>query len=147
MRFKEVTVPVFSAESAPANIRGALVMSWQMWLAFGLMLGFLANLVFVDAGQIAWRLQIVSAFIPAVPLLIGVYMVPESARWLVKKNRHTKAYQSLLKYRRTPLQASRHLSYIHVQLEEETRIASHMDVSKGTFFTKMGDPFSILRVK
>jgi hypothetical protein len=32
-------VPVFSAENAPANIRGALVMSWQMWVAFGIMLG------------------------------------------------------------------------------------------------------------
>lgn len=30
MGLKEVTVPVFSAENAPANIRGALVMSWQM---------------------------------------------------------------------------------------------------------------------
>jgi hypothetical protein len=32
MGLKEVTVPVFSAENAPANIRGALVMSWQMWV-------------------------------------------------------------------------------------------------------------------
>ena len=34
MGLKEVTVPVFSAENAPANIRGALVMSWQMWGEF-----------------------------------------------------------------------------------------------------------------
>lgn len=30
MGLKEVTVPVFTAENAPANIRGALVMSWQV---------------------------------------------------------------------------------------------------------------------
>jgi MFS family permease len=35
MGLKEVTVPVFSAESAPTIIRGALVMSWQLWTAFG----------------------------------------------------------------------------------------------------------------
>ena len=35
MGLKEVTVPVFSAETAPANIRGGLVMSWQLWTAFG----------------------------------------------------------------------------------------------------------------
>jgi hypothetical protein len=29
MGLKEVTVPVFSAENAPANIRGALVMTWS----------------------------------------------------------------------------------------------------------------------
>jgi hypothetical protein len=35
MGLKEVTVPVFSAENAPAIIRGGLVMSWQVWTAFG----------------------------------------------------------------------------------------------------------------
>lgn len=30
MGLKEVTVPVFSAENAPTNIRGGLVMSWQV---------------------------------------------------------------------------------------------------------------------
>lgn len=35
MGLKEVTVPVFSAENSPAIIRGGLVMSWQLWTAFG----------------------------------------------------------------------------------------------------------------
>ena len=29
------TIPIYAAECAPANIRGALVMMWQMWTAFG----------------------------------------------------------------------------------------------------------------
>lgn len=33
MGLKEVTVPVFSAEVAPTNVRGGLVMSWQVWTA------------------------------------------------------------------------------------------------------------------
>jgi MFS family permease len=39
MGLKEVTVPVFSAEIAPTRIRGGLVMSWQIWTAFGILLG------------------------------------------------------------------------------------------------------------
>ena len=35
MGLKEVTVPVYSAENAPAIIRGGLTMSWQVWTAFG----------------------------------------------------------------------------------------------------------------
>ena len=31
MGCKASTVPIYSAENAPASIRGALVMSWQMW--------------------------------------------------------------------------------------------------------------------
>lgn len=38
MGLKEVTVPVFSAEVAPTMIRGGLVMSWQVWTAFGIFL-------------------------------------------------------------------------------------------------------------
>ena len=36
---KSTTVPVYAAECSPAPIRGALVMMWQMWTAFGIMLG------------------------------------------------------------------------------------------------------------
>lgn len=34
---KSATVPIFAAECAPARIRGALVMQWQVWTAFGIM--------------------------------------------------------------------------------------------------------------
>ena len=82
MGLKEVTVPVFSAEVAPTMIRGGLVMSWQLWTAFGIFLGTCANLAVKDTGVISWRLQLGSAFIPAVPLLIGIYFCPESPRYV-----------------------------------------------------------------
>lgn len=81
MGLKGATVPIFAAENSPARIRGALVMSWQMWTAFGIFLGFCANLAVYNVGAIAWRLQIGSAFIPAVPLTLGIYFCPESPRW------------------------------------------------------------------
>lgn len=34
---KSSTTPVYAAECAPAAIRGALVMQWQVWTAFGIM--------------------------------------------------------------------------------------------------------------
>ena len=80
MGLKEVTVPVFSAEVAPTMIRGGLVMSWQVWTAFGILLGTSANLAVKDTGAISWRLQLGSAFIPAIPLVVGIFLVPESPR-------------------------------------------------------------------
>ena len=38
--------------------------------------GFSANLALYQTGRIAWRLQLGSAFIPAVPLIIGIYCCP-----------------------------------------------------------------------
>lgn len=81
MGAKGSTIPIFAAENAPASIRGALVMSWQLWTAFGIFLGYSANLAVARVGTIAWRLQLGSALIPAIPLLIGVYFCPESPRW------------------------------------------------------------------
>lgn len=38
---KSATVPIYAAEASPPSIRGALVMQWQMWTAFGIMVSFL----------------------------------------------------------------------------------------------------------
>jgi MFS family permease len=162
MGTKASTVPIYAAENCPAAIRGALVMSWQMWTAFGIFLGFCANLAVYDTGAISWRLQLGSAFIPAVPLVTGVFFCPgkrerqklqdlvntfsdtytESPRWLMKKGRYQTAFESLLKLRNNPIQAARDVYYIHVLLVEESRI-----VGKSNYITRFGELFTIPRVR
>jgi len=44
MGLKEVTVPIYTAEIAPHYIRGSLVMSWQLFTAFGIFVGSVVNL-------------------------------------------------------------------------------------------------------
>ncbi|EPE02860.1 sugar transporter [Ophiostoma piceae UAMH 11346] len=148
MGLKEVTVPVFNAENAPTNIRGGLVMSWQVWTAFGIFLGTCANLAVGKVGDIGWRLQFGSAFIPAVPLVLGTFFCPESPRWYMKKGKYSKAWGSLLRLRNTPLQAGRDLYYIHALLiqEEELVRAAGLDVH-GSMFTRFIELFTIPRVR
>ncbi|MCJ1408520.1 hypothetical protein MMC19_002595 [Ptychographa xylographoides] len=148
MGLKEVTVPVFSAENAPTNIRGGLVMSWQVWTAFGIFLGTCANLAVVNVGDITWRLQLGSAFLPAVPLVCGIWFCPESPRWLLKKRKHAKAYASLLRLRNTPLQAARDLYFINAQLIQEDELIEESGLSKnGNFFTRFGELFTVPRIR
>lgn len=113
-----------------------------MWTAFGIFLGFCANLAVYDAGSIAWRLQFGSAFIPAVPLVIGVYFCPESPRWYIKKGRYSDAFKSLCRLRNTPLQAARDLYYIYAQLLEEAEIIGH-----NNYVTRFIELFTIPRVR
>ncbi|KAK6440772.1 hypothetical protein LTR95_002996 [Oleoguttula sp. CCFEE 5521] len=148
MGLKEVTVPVFSAENAPTNIRGGLVMSWQLWTAFGIFLGYSANLAVYNVGKIAWRLQLGSAFIPAVPLLIGIYFCPESPRWYLKKKKPYKAYKSLLRLRNSPLQAARDVYYIQAQLDAEHRMMEEAGLLKtNNFFSRFVELFTLPRVR
>ncbi|THW76762.1 hypothetical protein D6D17_10408 [Aureobasidium pullulans] len=121
MGLKEVTVPVFSAEIAPPEIRGALVMSWQIWTAAGILLGSCANLVALEMSQnpdLIWRYQLGSAFIPALFLLISVMNSPESPRWLVRQNRVEEAYESLIRLRgrKNKILATRDLHYLCVKI-------------------------------
>lgn len=148
MGLKEVTVPVFSAENAPTIVRGGLVMSWQLWTAFGIFLGTCANLAVVHAGNITWRLQLGSAFIPAVPLCLGIFFCPESPRWLMTKKNHAKAYRSLLRLRNTPLQAARDLYYIHTQLVQEEVLIEEAGLLKtDSVFVRFFELFTIPRIR
>ena len=38
MGSKASTIPVFAAENSPAAVRGTLVMGWQLWVAFGILM-------------------------------------------------------------------------------------------------------------
>jgi hypothetical protein len=62
-----------------------------MWTAFGIFLGFCANLAVYQVGAIAWRLQIGSAFLPAIPLTIGIYfcpgMIPSNSSEILRFNK------------------------------------------------------------
>ncbi|QPG94048.1 hypothetical protein C2857_004309 [Epichloe festucae Fl1] len=143
MGAKASTVPIYAAENAPASIRGALVMSWQMWTAFGIMLGTAVNLaVFKLAGPLNWRLMLGAPFIPAVPLMFLIYLCPESPRWYMKKGRYQEAWKSLMVLRRDPIQVARDLYYISAQLEIEQSLIGHTNyVSR---FTQL---FTIPRVR
>ncbi|KAJ5641764.1 hypothetical protein N7490_005764 [Penicillium lividum] len=101
---KSATVPIYAAETAPPSIRGALVMQWQMWTAFGIMLGYVADLAFYqipDGNSIYglnWRFMMGSAMIPAIIVLTFAFSCPESPRWI---------------------QAARDMFYMHTLLEAE----------------------------
>ncbi|KAJ5165996.1 hypothetical protein N7492_006292 [Penicillium capsulatum] len=119
MGVKISTIPVFSAEISPASIRGGLVTSFQLWVAFGIFVGFCSNLIFYRIGPLAWRFQLAAAFAPAVPVLIFVWFCPESPRWLMKKRRYKEAFQAFCRIRNAELIAARDLYYAHCQVMTE----------------------------
>jgi hypothetical protein len=66
-----------------------------------------SNLMFYQVGENAWRIMLAAAFVPAVPLLIMVWWIPESPRWLMKKDRYQKAFRSFCRLRKAEIQAAR----------------------------------------
>ncbi|KAI0974943.1 sugar transporter-domain-containing protein [Xylaria arbuscula] len=123
---KSATTPILAAECSPPKLRGALVMQWQMWTAFGILVGYVADLAFYgvpDRGidGLNWRLMMGSALIPAVVVVALVMFTPESPRWYLTKDRYGDAYNSILKLRYEKVQAARDLFYMDalIQVEKE----------------------------
>ncbi|GAA95856.1 hypothetical protein E5Q_02513 [Mixia osmundae IAM 14324] len=122
---KSATVPVYAAECSPPAIRGALVMMWQTWTAFGIMIGYVADLVFYNVKDTAhvtglnWRLMLGSAGFPAIIVCVQVLFLPESPRWYMLRNRHRSAFESIRRLRYDDIQTSRDLFTMHCLLEAE----------------------------
>lgn len=112
---KSATTPIYTAECAPRRIRGALVMQWQVWTAFGFVLGYLADIGFYyvpnrpSIDGLNWRLMLGVACIPAIVVMAQVFFCPESPRWLMKRNNYIGALHSFLRLRTSSIQAARDL--------------------------------------
>jgi len=139
---KNATVPIYSAEMAPHRIRGALVMFWQLWVVIGIFLGFCANVIVADVPNIAWRLQLGSAFIPSFVLMVGIYFCPESPRWLMKSGKIAQGYESMRRLRDHPIIGARDYYYSYIIYKEELKLARGAG-----YFARLWDCFAVPRIR
>ncbi|EPE32227.1 MFS general substrate transporter [Glarea lozoyensis ATCC 20868] len=124
---KASSAPLLAAEVAPNHLRGKLLSTWQLSDAFGIFLGFSANLAIQHMHareRIMWRVQIGVTLIPIIVLLFLVYFMPESPRYLMKRGRPSKALDSFILLRPSPAEefiGARDFIYAHFQLEMECK--------------------------
>ncbi|KAA8527512.1 hypothetical protein F0562_034773 [Nyssa sinensis] len=83
-------VPVFIAEIAPKNLRGGLTTINQLMIVSGSSIAFLMGTV------ITWRALALTGIIPCIVLLLGLFFIPESPRWLAKVG-HGKEFEAALR--------------------------------------------------
>lgn len=92
--FASTIAPLYAAEMAPRKIRGRMVSTYQLAITVGIFFAYLVSDM-LDPGR--WREMFLVAIIPGTLLILGVLVVPESARWLAKVGREKKAKESLAK--------------------------------------------------
>ncbi|XP_042516690.1 sugar transporter ERD6-like 16 [Macadamia integrifolia] len=82
-------VPVFIAEIAPKDLRGGLATANQLMIVLG------GSVAFVMGTILNWRTLALTGIIPCIVLLLGLFFVPESPRWLAKVG-HQKKFEVAL---------------------------------------------------
>lgn len=90
--------PAYLAELAPADRRGSLGTMFQLMITLGILLAYVSNLGFLGHNLLGirdWRWMLGSALIPALLLLIGGLLLPESPRYLVEKGQIDEAHDVL----------------------------------------------------
>ncbi|MBO6497274.1 MULTISPECIES: sugar porter family MFS transporter [Roseivirga] len=102
-----VMAPAYIAEIAPAKYRGALATIQQVAIIIGLFLSFLSNYQLANISGSAenplwwdfetWRWMFWMEIIPAAIFFISLLFIPESPRFLVAKQKQTKAEKVLSK--------------------------------------------------
>ena len=86
-------VPLYIAEIAPAERRGALVSLNQLMITIGILLSYIVGVIFTPIE--GWRYMFGVAIVPALVLGIGMFSLPESPRWLFEHGQRDKARQVL----------------------------------------------------
>lgn len=86
-------VPVYISEIAPKNLRGGLATLNQLMIISGVSFTFIIGTV------VSWRTLTLIAIIPCFILFFGLFLIPESPRWLANVGRKKEFEFSLQKLR------------------------------------------------
>jgi len=90
-----VVSPMYIAEIAPARIRGRLVTLNQLAIVIGSTSSIVVSYFLSFHGN--WRAMFASTLVPILLFLVGLFLVPESPRWLVQNAREPEAFEVLSK--------------------------------------------------
>jgi MFS transporter, sugar porter (SP) family len=129
------TAPLYLAEIAPENIRGAMVSIYQLMITIGIFLAFLSDTAFSYSGNWHWMLGIIA--IPGALFFLGVFALPESPRWLMMRGRNEQATRVLTKLRGNPEQVKQEEEEIAEQLRVPQR-GWHMFLQNKNFRRSVG---------
>lgn len=131
------TAPLYIAEVAPINLRGALVSFNQLAITLGIMCSYFINLVFTNTHG-SWRWMFVIGIIPAILLFFGLFFLPESPRWLIKKGHLEKA--------KLILQRLRHQQTVDAEIAEIKKSFNTQPISFKEIFSARIRPVLLLGI-
>src|SRR3954453_15922704 len=88
-----VTAPIFVAESAPAAVRGGLIVMYQVATVSGIVIAYFVD--YALAGSGSWRIMLALSAVPSLVVLAILARLPDTPRWYLMKGRRREARDTL----------------------------------------------------
>ncbi|EAW14258.1 sugar porter family MFS transporter [Aspergillus clavatus NRRL 1] len=132
------TIPLYQSETAPKWIRGTIVGAYQLAITLGLLIAAIVNNGTKDREDTGcYRIPVAIQFAWAIILVVGMLVLPETPRFLIKKDRHEAAAKALARLRRIDVNDRaivEELSEIQANHEYELSIgkASYIEILRGS---------------
>ncbi|PHT99220.1 Sugar transport protein 9 [Capsicum chinense] len=95
------SVPVYLSEMAPAKLRGALNVCFQMAVTIGILIANLVNYGTATMKKNGWRVSLVLAAVPAIIMTVGTVFLPDTPNSLIDRGQKEQAKAMLQKIRGT----------------------------------------------
>eukprot|EP00516_Mucochytrium_quahogii_P004568 CAMPEP_0203761044 /NCGR_PEP_ID=MMETSP0098-20131031/14217_1 /ASSEMBLY_ACC=CAM_ASM_000208 /TAXON_ID=96639 /ORGANISM=" , Strain NY0313808BC1" /LENGTH=531 /DNA_ID=CAMNT_0050654865 /DNA_START=174 /DNA_END=1766 /DNA_ORIENTATION=- len=129
--FLLVIMPVYASELAPKQLRGKAITLFQLFITVGIFFMALYN-KFFEHEDAAWRAAFALQAIPCFTVIIlTVCVLPESPRFLIRKNRGAEAREALNKLAAGSENADAAVEAEFNQIAEE--VAAIVQEGEGTF--------------
>lgn len=87
----ENCVGMYIAECVPPHFRGKFIAVYQVMIELGQVMGYAAGAIFFITVAGDWRYMLGTPLPFSLILLIGMFFLPESPRWLVSRGRNERA--------------------------------------------------------
>ncbi|KAL5050638.1 hypothetical protein BDW71DRAFT_194396 [Aspergillus fruticulosus] len=132
------TIPLYQSETAPKWIRGTIVGAYQLAITIGLLLAAIVNNSTKDRNDTGcYRIPVAVQFAWAIILVVGMLILPETPRFLIKKDNHEAAIKSLARLRRLDVNdpaVVEELEEIKANHEYELSVgkASYLEILRGS---------------
>jgi sugar porter (SP) family MFS transporter len=119
--FASMLTPLYLAEMAPAESRGALVSLNQLAITCGILVSYIVGFLFAQEGQ--WRWMLALGALPGAILSAGMLVLPETPRWLAGHGHVGEAEAVLRRLRGAMSNIEGELADLRTDLRRQGRLA------------------------
>ena len=131
-----IVSPLYISEQSVAKYRGSLVSLYQLAVTIGFLGAYIVNYLLLDISnnysfsnsivnfifvEEVWRAMLGMETLPALLFFVVIFIIPESSRWLILKNKESKARVVISKIYNSSIEVQKQIATIKEAILEEVK--------------------------